>query len=167
MEANPTPNSEKHFLYLDSARGIAALMVFAMHFLDRQFSGKPFLNYLFFIFNGKDAVSFFFVLSGFVLSYKYIVLKKPLDVKRFCTNRVFRLFPPFFVTVLLCTLFFYHDSLNAHSLAEIFIYNNYQFWEEALLIRFHNHYYYPGWTLSLELLISFLMPIFIALSIVC
>ncbi len=161
----PVPESDKHLRYLDSARGIAALMVFAMHFLDRLFNGKPFLHYLYFVFNGKDAVSFFFVLSGFVLSYKYIVLKKPLDVKRFYVTRIFRLFPPFFIILLLNVLFNYRNDMTAHTMADIFIYNKIEFWEEAVLFKFHNIFYYPGWTLSMELIVSFLMPFFIALAI--
>ena len=47
------------------------------------------------MFNGSDAVSFFFVLSGFVLSYKYLALGQPLDMKQFYTNRIFRLWPAF------------------------------------------------------------------------
>ena len=95
-----TDPSEKHIRYLDSARGIASLMVFATHFCDYKYHGKMIANYLSIIFNGSDAVSFFFVLSGFVLSYKYLVLNKPLDIKKFYVSRFFRLWPAFFVTLI-------------------------------------------------------------------
>jgi len=158
-------NSEKHFKYLDSARGIAALMVFGSHFIARTFQEKMNVHYFFFVFNGNDAVSFFFVLSGFVLSYKYIVLGKPLDVKQFYVSRVFRLFPAYFLVVLWSALFAYRTRLNLHDLGNLFIFNKDEFWEEALLLRFHNKFYYPGWTLTLEMLGSFLMPFYIALAI--
>ena len=48
---------------------------------------------------------------------------------------------------------------------DIFVFNKYQFWEEALLFRVHNVLYYPGWTLSIELLVSFLIPFYIALAL--
>ena len=160
--------SEKHIGYLDSARGIASLMVFVMHFFERKYIGRPINNYLSMIFNGRDAVSFFFVLSGFVLSYKYIVLKKPLDLKKFYISRFFRLWPAFFVTLIInCLYAFYQHNVpwTAHKLVEIFILNRDNFWEEAFLIRFHNIYYGAGWTLTIEMVGSFLLPFFILSAI--
>ena len=165
MPATTAPHSDKHLIYLDSARGIAALMVFIMHFIDRRLHGSQLANYLFFLFNGKDAVSFFFVLSGFVLSYKYIVLRKPLDVRRFYITRIFRLFPAFLVILLLNVLFYYRHVLVAQTFLDVFIYNKCNFWEEAFLVKFHNIYYFAGWTLSVEMLESFLMPFFIVLAL--
>jgi peptidoglycan/LPS O-acetylase OafA/YrhL len=165
MAENVTNNEGNHLKYLDSTRGIAALMVFFSHYIARCFQDKMNVHYFFFIFNGNDAVSFFFVLSGFVLSYKYIVLNKPLDIKQFYVSRIFRLFPAYFVTVLLSAIFLYHKELNLHTAADIFIFNKFGFWDEALLIRFHNILYYPGWTLTIEFLCSFLIPFYIALAI--
>ena len=165
MPETLTGSSDKHFKYLDSARGIAALMVFGSHFIARTFQEKMNVHYFFFVFNGNDAVSFFFVLSGFVLSYKYVVLGRSMDVKRFYISRVFRLFPAYFIVVLWSALFAYRHRLNLHDLTDLFIFNKDEFWEEALLLRFHNKFYYPGWTLTLEMLGSFLMPFYIALAI--
>jgi len=165
MPIFPANNSEKHFKYLDSARGIAALMVFGSHFIARTFQEKMNVHYFFFVFNGNDAVSFFFVLSGFVLSYKYIMLSAPLDIKKFYVSRVFRLFPAYFLIVLWSALFAYRNELNPHTLKDLFIFNNQEFWEEAFLLHFHNKFYYPGWTLTLEMVGSFLMPFYIALAL--
>lgn len=165
MPENAIIHTDKHLKYLDSARGIAALMVFFSHFIARCFQDKMNVHYFFFIFNGNDAVSFFFVLSGFVLSYKYIVLNKALDIKQFYVSRVFRLFPAYFITILSTVIFLYRKELNLHTAADIFLRNKYQFWEEALLFRFHNNLYYPGWTLTIELLFSFLIPFYIALAL--
>ncbi len=164
MPDNPA-NSEKHFKYLDSARGIAALMVFGGHFMARNFQDKMNMHYIFLFFNGNDAVSFFFVLSGFVLSYKYIVLGKPLNIKQFYVSRVFRLFPAYFLIVLWSALFAFRNEWNFETFKDLFIYNKHEFWEEAFLLRFHNKFYYPGWTLSLEMMGSFLMPFFIVLAL--
>jgi len=159
-----TNNNIQHLKYLDSARGIAALMVFFSHFICKNYQDKFNVHYLLLIFNGNDAVSFFFVLSGFVLSYKYIVLGKSMDVKQFYVARIFRLFPAYFITVLLSALYAHREELNLHQLAKMFIFNKTEFWEEALMLRFHNKYYYAGWTLTLEMAVSFLMPFYIALA---
>ena len=68
-------NTEQHLKYLDSARGIAALMVFISHYTGYvyNFQNPRNIGIYCLLFNGNDAVSFFFVLSGFVLSYKYII----------------------------------------------------------------------------------------------
>ena len=159
--------SEKHFRYLDSARGIAATMVFVMHFFDHKYNGTIISSYWSIIFNGRDAVSFFFVLSGFVLSYKYIVLKKPLDLKKFYTSRFFRLWPAFFITLIITCLYaFYHTShINRYLLKDLFIFNIYGFWEEAFMIRGRHFFYFPGWTLTIEMVASFLIPFFILIAL--
>ncbi len=158
-------NAEPHLKYLDSARGIASLMVFATHFLSRNFQEKMNMHYFFLVFNGQEAVNFFFVLSGFVLSYKYIVRNKSLDVGPFYVSRFFRLFPGFFLMVLAGALFQHRGELGLHFFKDLFVYNKYEFWEEALLLRFHNKFYGPGWTLTFEMAVSFLMPFFIALAL--
>jgi peptidoglycan/LPS O-acetylase OafA/YrhL len=165
MPDMPGAQTIQHFKYLDSARGIAALMVFGSHYIARHFQDKMDVHYFFFLFNGNDAVSFFFVLSGFVLSYKYIVLGKPLDVKQFYVSRVFRLFPAYFLLIVVTALYTTRYYFDAKTLTDIFLYNKNGFWNEALLFRFHNTLYYPGWTLTIEMLGSFLMPFYIALAI--
>ncbi len=157
-------STDNHLRYLDSARGIAALMVFVSHFIDRGYHDAPATKYVFLIFNGNDAVSFFFVLSGFVLSYKYMVLNRELDVKKFFVSRIFRLFPAYFITVVLNTLMQLRGEMGFQRMVEVFLLNKTGFWEEALLLRFHNNYYFPGWTLSIEMLCSFLMPFFMIIA---
>jgi len=59
---------------LESMRGIAAFVVFLYHFLlgfAPQYPGQETAAAFFFLINGHAAVTFFFVLSGFVLSYGY------------------------------------------------------------------------------------------------
>jgi len=160
-----TQQLPKHYLsYLDSARGIAALMVLFYHFITWHYDNLIYAKLASFIFNGRDAVSFFFVLSGFVLSYKYIVLKKPLDVKKFFINRFLRLFPAFFVTVLVCILYRQMAILHFHNLARLSIFTKTEFWEEIYLFKAHTRNYGAGWTLVIELTISFFMPFIIAIA---
>jgi len=93
------------FEELDSLRGIAALTVFFSHiylvFNENIFS-KVFFEYgPFRIFTaGSEAVTLFFVLSGFVLSFPFIT-KKPFNyfiyfIKRFC-----RIYLPYLAAFLL------------------------------------------------------------------
>lgn len=159
------PQTKTQYLpYLDATRGIAAIMVAVYHFIGwRQEHSLP-VELSSLVFNGADAVSYFFVLSGFVLSYKYIALGNKLDIRNFYVNRFFRIWPAFFVTVLLNALYWNRHNLNIHNLLDVFVYNKQQFWEEALLFRGPSKFYVPGWTLSIELTVSFFIPFAVALG---
>lgn len=163
---NDTPPVAKpgHLRYLDALRGIAALAVMAYHFINWKYDHLTFAKLASLVFNGSDAVSFFFVLSGFVLSYKYIVLNQKLDIGKFYINRFFRLWPAYFITIALNALYVNRHNLNLHGLADLFVYNQKHFWEEAILIRNRLQYYIPGWTLSIELALSLFIPFWVVLA---
>ncbi len=165
MPGSSSPSTKNHLTYLDSARGIAALMVFASHFIGLFLHDKMNVHYLFLIFNGNDAVSFFFVLSGFVLSYKYLVLDKPLDIKKYYVTRIFRIFPAYFIAVTISALMANREQMNLNTLTDLFILNKRQFWEEALLFRLYNKYLIVGWSLTIEMGVSLIIPFFVALAI--
>lgn len=150
--------------YLDSARGIAALMVLFGHFISFQREDLQQVKFAMFFFNGWDAVSFFFVLSGMVLSYPFLVIGRPLDLRKFIINRFFRLMPAFFAALVVYVLFYYKHNINAQTLLNVFVLNKQQFWEEALMLRTYSRYIFPAWTLSIELCLSMLVPFFIALQ---
>lgn len=95
----------KKLAYLEGLRGIAALIV-VFHHLVLLF--YPALNYgngtnstlntiavtpLNIFYNGDFAVCLFFVLSGYVLSYKYILTNDPHIVAGYAIKRYFRLMP--------------------------------------------------------------------------
>ena len=65
--------------YLDSIRGIAAMMVVVYHFIGWRWAERTMFHVSSMFFNGADAVSFFFVLSGFVLSFKYLQSDKKIQ----------------------------------------------------------------------------------------
>lgn len=153
-----------HLKYLDSVRGIAATIVVIYHFVAWGREARTETHIISLLFNGADAVAFFFVLSGFVLSYKTVVLKQNLDIGKFYVNRWFRLWPAYFFTVLINTLYHQRNGLDWTKAANIFIYNKVKFWEEALLIRGVSAVYYaPGWTLFVELVMSFFIPYMIVI----
>jgi peptidoglycan/LPS O-acetylase OafA/YrhL len=66
------PSYNTHRLhYLDALRGIASLMVVVYHFIGWRWENNPEFHWGAMLFNGSDAVSFFFVLSGLGLAFPY------------------------------------------------------------------------------------------------
>ena len=153
-----------HLHYLDSARGIAAMMVLMGHFINWKYQNSITAKLCSLVFNANDAVSFFFVLSGFVLSYKYVVQDKSLDIAKYFVNRCARLFPAFIITVALNAIYLYRNDLHLKTLSGLFVYNKLEFWEEIYLFRAKSKFFVAGWTLFTELTLSFLMPFMIALA---
>jgi len=111
--------------YLDGLRGIASVLVFFCHYTENNFgeltrtyginenipSGLIQLPYFRVLFSGRPMVHIFFVISGFVLSYKPIKSIHARDMdKCFSTlssstfRRAFRLFGPCVVStfIIMC-----------------------------------------------------------------
>ncbi len=80
-------NKTKHFLVLDSFRGIAAIFIIAFHL---KYVGS--ITETSFIKNAYLFVDMFFVLSGFVLTHSN-AFKKDLNFKSFFIARFFRIYP--------------------------------------------------------------------------
>lgn len=120
----------KRIEYLDSLRGLAALSVVVHHcfLLSPVFwaahSREPILNPLVWAFtytplhlfwDGPEAVTFFFVLSGFVLALPYFGGRAPF-YPSYLARRFFRIYVPYIVVVILSSglLIF---SLSKHPMA--------------------------------------------------
>jgi len=162
MSKNTTQERLDH---LDAMRGIAAMMVLLGHYINWKYKDVLWIKLLSFPFNANDAVSFFFVLSGFVLSWKYLQDNRlPLAINKFYIQRLFRLFPGFAIALLADLVFFNRDQLSWQVFRETFILNRNQFWEEFFLFRGYNTIFLPGWTLTIELCMSFLMPFLIVVG---
>lgn len=108
------PAATRKIVPLESMRGLAAFMVFLFHFVlgfMPQRHGQEFQTAipggtlietpLFFLINGHAAVTFFFVLSGFVLSYGYF--SKGSNDGLF--GSVMKRWPRLFPMALISTLF--------------------------------------------------------------
>ncbi|HQW47323.1 MAG TPA: acyltransferase [Chitinophagaceae bacterium] len=155
----------QRFDYLDSIRGMACLSVVLYHFVGGfdasiQFLNKTQIQILSLFFNGPASVSFFFVLSGFVLSIKYFhgsLANKPVDYKRFVITRMYRLYPAFWVALSCYFLHFVWGNKFKvfNTLTELV--------NEASLIHNFTKLYNPGWTLNVELVISLFIPFIILL----
>lgn len=168
MQLPPSLSTSHRINYLDSVRGLAALAVVFYHFLGWRWGDTLSFHLASMVFNGSDAVSLFFVLSGLVLSWKYFQPNESLEIdgthyKEYVVNRVVRLYLPFLVAIVVIYYFLNHRHDELGVLLTEFITNKNQWVEEALLIRGKHDMYNPGWTLEVELAASLLLPFLVLL----
>ena len=148
--------------YLDGARGIAAFTVFISHLLDiTPWHDTRFSKALEVIFNAGDAVPFFFVLSGFALSYKYLS-KKPLvlelSLRSYVNSRLWRIYPALFATLIIYFYVANHQPGN-NFFHELFDARD-RLLNEALLIKnVTPSLNYADWSLEYEMAISMILPV--------
>lgn len=136
------------FIYL--LRFIAALFVVLSHY-------SPIRNSL--INNGGEAVSFFFLLSGFILvvAYEKQITQNNLPVISFYVKRIARIYP-LYLFALFLTLSYHFLIQNSHSHLglklsfELFMV---QTWFYPGSIN------YPDWSISCELFFYLLFPMYI------
>jgi peptidoglycan/LPS O-acetylase OafA/YrhL len=101
----------KRLLYLESARGLAALSVMIQHFIVSfrliESAQSHSVNPVRFFYYGEAAVLFFFVHSGFILCYSLHNRLNKTGISastRLTTERIFRIYPLFIFIVLLSYL---------------------------------------------------------------
>ena len=102
--------SKPHYEILDGLRGVAALMVVLFHILEVHSGGnhaKQIINH------GYLAVDFFFLLSGYVVSYAYDDRWGKMSLKDFFKRRIIRLHPMIIVGSLIgAILFYFQDAVG-------------------------------------------------------
>lgn len=96
----------------DGLRGISVLLVFLNH-IDSYYiihAAPPFFQqYIsFFFLSGKLGVSFFFILSGFLMAFLY----PTPDTQHFIAKRYARIFPPFITLVISMSIFRSYPHLS-------------------------------------------------------
>ena len=101
---------DKEYLYgLNTLRFMATFFIIAMHIQNNQgVSGLPQLPQYAFLYKG--AVSFFFTLSGFLITYirvKEYNKTGTVNIKKFLYNRFFRLAPLYYTIIILGLLFYW------------------------------------------------------------
>lgn len=165
--------------FLDSSRGLAALIVFISHFILFFYPG---LNStwlastpLHILWDGSTAVIYFFIHSGFILTYRLQQRNFNLTFNSylaFVWRRVFRIYPVFLFT-LLCMFFIYRSGyfafnpagpasspLNLYWKFESGILNLLK--QAILVIRIPNdpvlRLLPQDWSLSIEIAVSLLLP---------
>ncbi len=91
------PGKSHKFLTLDASRGVAAITVMAYHYLGEKTV----------VAHGYLAVDFFFMLSGFVLTFAYQTkLDQGWSTGSFFKMRLVRLYPLYFLGLILGSLLF-------------------------------------------------------------
>jgi peptidoglycan/LPS O-acetylase OafA/YrhL len=105
MRESTTIIGRQHIGVLDGLRGIAILLVLAVHFYPRVFLWEayptlaPFLGRV--VVFGKYGVELFFVLSGFLITGILIDTKRePGFLKKFYARRILRIFPLYYASLL-------------------------------------------------------------------
>jgi peptidoglycan/LPS O-acetylase OafA/YrhL len=139
---------------LTAMRGVAALLVAFFH-LRYGVIGVPLFGLYIFTFRfgnrGYLWVDFFFILSGFILAYRYGDACKKLDLRgyrHFVWQRIARIWPLNVVTVLIAILYL-GSKYGANYLRRDAIIAN------LLLVHGWGHYFpppldFPSWSLSCE-----------------
>lgn len=152
----PTPQKPK-IEPLTSARFFAALLVVLYHTLSGKIrtTSSPFLKV---IGIGYISVSFFFMLSGFILAVVYLGKDKPVDTRRFLIARFARIYPLYLAAMLLDLPHYLYTSHHFHAsvtriAAEILA-------TAGLLQAWFNlrGINTPGWSLSTEAFFYVIFP---------
>lgn len=128
---------KEYFQSFDALRFISFFLVFLLHI---PIDENSFMS--FFSKSGGIGVSFFFVLSGFLITYILIIEKKTfkkISLKNFFIRRILRIWPLFYLMVLFAFITPY--LLN------------------FLNLEYSNHGYTPNWTFSLLFLENYKMMI--------
>ena len=106
-------NKISYFEGLNALRFLAAFFVVLMHIRASQISMD--MEYILpawpIFLKGKIAVNFFFVLSGFLITYillKEQDLRNTISIKKFYLKRVFRIWPLYFIIVVFGLFFFWY-----------------------------------------------------------
>ena len=160
----------KKIIYLESIRGISALVVLLFHLKETT---NSLLVQNFLVLNGDIFVDFFFVISGFVITYNYSSrIHTFLDLFKFKFKRFLRLYPLHFLTLIIFVLieiakYFLANKMNIFSSSEPFSINNINtfihnlFLTQAFLPL--NSFNIPSWSISVEFYTYFLFAVIILL----
>lgn len=128
---------------LTFTRFIAAISIVIFHYGQNSFLFNN--QYLSFIFKQANiGVSYFFILSGFVMTIVYYP-KKELSIKQFLVNRVARIYPLYIFAIILILFIKLFRLVDFKELTlNIFMI---QSWFPKMALTLN----YPGWSLSVEL----------------
>jgi len=146
-----SPNRMKRNVNLDLMRVIAVLMVIFGHLPDapRDLPGPIVWAADFFRHYGGLGVDLFFVLSGFLVSgllFREYFTRGRADVRRFLIRRGFKIYPAFYVFVIVTVLLRlrFGDTLTARDIiSELLFVQNYgpHVWSHTWSLAVEEHFY--------------------------
>jgi len=153
---SPMSQPAKKLDQLTSTRFIAALSVVIFHgggflFPFRIFPFDPLLT------SGQTAVSYFYVLSGFVMALAYYRPEKKFDFRAYWTARFSRIYPVYiFAFALTCLVYLdLMARIKAPKIwANIFLY-------QAWIPRYSQSFNMAAWSLSVEAFFYILFPVLV------
>lgn len=144
---------------LTSLRFFAALIVIMQHYTFREALFPPQ------VFLGYEAVTFFFVLSGFILTYSHAPVTRggPLDIsaRAFVTARAARILPVYYLALLVAFPWYLYRLVTDYiSLGEFIVGATLvllllQSWVPHLALYWND----PAWSLSVEALFYLAYPL--------
>ena len=178
-ESNPAALMQDRIHYLDSSRGLAAFVVFLSHFIlvfypginQSWISATPFRL----LWDGSAAVVYFFIHSGFILSYRLEQRNFKLNKSSyfaFVWRRLFRIYPVYLVGLLAMFVLIRLGYFNRNPLGPLSspLHMYWQmntgwmdfFRQSLLVIRLPNdpvmRLLPQDWSLSIEIAVSLLLP---------
>ena len=150
----------KYFSGLNALRFFAAVLVVIHHAEQIRLKNGLYNLKQYPIFNnGSIAVKFFFVLSGFLITY--LLLKERSEtntvlVKKFYLRRILRIWPLYFLLVLIGTViipialnYLNHPYEMPYSFKDVFVY--YVFFSPFMVnLLFGHHFLEPLWSIGVE-----------------
>lgn len=141
---------------LTFTRFLAALSVMFYH------SGRDVgvLQYLPFLTSGQTAVSYFYVLSGFVMAYVYYRPTVPFKFWEYFIARFSRIYPVYVLSFIL-TFFYFMDRVPKTPTGEIFAN---LFLYQAWIPEYSSRYNIAAWSLSVEVFFYILLPFLVFYS---
>ncbi len=158
--SNNHHNENTYFAALTGIRAIAAYMVYVHHynFFSQETCGKTVHD---FVAELHIGVTLFFVLSGFLIGFRYIDYKN-FGFSNYMVNRIARIYPMYFLLTTLSFLFFAITQQNNdwHSL-KLYIANITFIRGFSDSLKFSG--IAQGWSLTVEESFYFLAPLFFVL----
>lgn len=153
---------------LTSLRFIFALFVFFSHtegYLDNNQKYKSFYDA--FLYEGYLGVSFFFILSGFILAYNYKekFLLKQTNTAKFWIARVARIYPLYFLTFLISIPVSINYLINLKIITIVSVTFSHIFLIQSFIPSkvFYFNFNNPSWSISNEMFFYLLFPFLIFL----
>ncbi len=162
-------DTKKRINQFDGLRAIAIILVFLHHIvtkpielylisIDWNVLGQ-FLNYF-----TSSGVQLFYVLSGVLLLKPYLQKRRIFDTKKYFKRRIERLYPTYFVVLIITAIIFYitTEFPNWYSEKYMINFDLINFIKQLPIFHINSPYYNPVlWSLEIEVFFYFIIPVLV------